>query len=179
MAIKYDYQLIESARQGDSEAINTLLTQCVPDIKRFARTVCATPEDVEDALQETIIILSKKINTLRIAAAFTSWLFRVVKRECYRLLRLRTKELLTDTLPEVQDTSEYNRIQSTLLSQEIVTAITRLPIIYRQVLIMRDIEEMTAPETAMTLGITVEAVKSRLHRARKIIRATLQQYLVD
>ena len=58
--------LIIAAQNGDSEAINELLTRCQPDLQHFARKVCVTPEDVEDAVQETLWIVSQKIGTLRV-----------------------------------------------------------------------------------------------------------------
>ncbi len=134
--------------------------------------MCATPEDAEDAIQETFWIVSRKIGSLRAAGAFISWLFMIVKRECYRLLRIRQRELPLDTIPEPPDEREQskNRLQ---VVQDISISIKNLPLIYRQVIVMRDLEEMTTVEVAATLGITVEAVKSRLHRARNILRTTL------
>lgn len=172
MKAKHDEQLIQAACEGKAEAINTLLIQHHTDVRRFAYTLCATPEDAEDALQETLWIMSRKIGSLRVPSAFISWLFMIVKRECYRLLRIRQKELSLDTVPEAADEREHSREQ-VQIAQDISIAIKNLPLIYRQVIVMRDLEEMTAANVATTLGITVEAVKSRLHRARNILRTTL------
>jgi RNA polymerase sigma factor (sigma-70 family) len=169
---KCDEQLIKAACEGKKEAIDALLILHHTDVRRFAHTLCATPEDAEDALQETLWIVSRKIGTLRTASAFISWLFMIVKRECYRLLRIRQKDLPLDTVPEPTDEREQSR-DRLQIAQEISIAIKNLPQIYRQVIVMRDLEEMTAVEVAATLGITVEAVKSRLHRARNILRTTL------
>ena len=116
--------------------------------------------------------MSSKISTLQVANAFISWLFSIVKRECYRLLRIRRKELPIDSIPEPQDEDKQNGMQL-LMVQEIITAINNLPPVYQQVLVMRDVEEMTGPEVAATLGITIEAVKSRLYRARNMVRTAL------
>jgi RNA polymerase sigma factor (sigma-70 family) len=164
---KHDEQLIQAACKGKTEAINALLIQHHTNVRRFAHTLCATPEDAEDAIQETLWIMSHKIGSLRVASAFISWLFTIVKHECYRLLRIRQKELPLDTVPEPPDEREQSR------DQDILIAIKNLPLIYRQVIVMRDLEEMTTAEVATTLGITVEAVKSRLHRARNILKTTL------
>lgn len=167
MKAKHDEQLIQAACKGKTEAINALLIQHHTNVRRFAHTLCATPEDAEDAIQETLWIMSHKIGSLRVASAFISWLFTIVKHECYRLLRIRQKELPLDTVPEPPDEREQSR------DQDILIAIKNLPLIYRQVIVMRDLEEMTTAEVATTLGITVEAVKSRLHRARNILKTTL------
>ena len=169
-------QLVEAARCGDAVAINALLLHYQPDLARFARTVCATPEDAEDAVQQALWIASQKIGTLRLAAAFTSWLFRVIKNECYRLLRRGKREAPLLAAGAAQYVEEQANLQATLAG-DLVKAIASLEPIYRQVVIMRDMQEMTAPQVAATLGITVDAVKSRLHRARTQLRVMLKDWI--
>ena len=82
-------QLIKYACLGDAHALNQLLLVCQPDIRRFARRICSTTEDVEDAVQFTLWQLHKKIGTLKTISSFTSWLFRIIERECYRLFKVR------------------------------------------------------------------------------------------
>ena len=171
------HELVEAARQGDSEAIHTLLIRYQPDVTKFARTVCATPEDAEDAVQEALWIASRKVGTLRVASAWTSWIFQVVKHECFRLLRRVRREEPIDQVP-VQHLQTQGADQG-MLAHDIAHAIADLPPQYRQVLVMRDVQGMTAPEVAATLGLTVETVKSRLHRARSIIRAALYNWNRD
>jgi RNA polymerase sigma factor (sigma-70 family) len=167
------FQLIESARQGEAQAIQALLLRYQPDLARFARSVCATPEDAEDAVQEALWIAVQKIGTLRVAAAFTTWLFQVVKRECYRLLRHGWHEASIEQLA-VPPYNDDSLATQAALAHDIAVAIAGLAPHYRQVLIMRDVQSMSAPEVAATLGMTVEAVKSRLHRARMLVRAALR-----
>jgi RNA polymerase sigma factor (sigma-70 family) len=167
--------LITAACQGDPEAIEQLLIQYHPTITRFARKFCATPEDVEDAVQETLWIATQKIGTLRVSAAFVSWVFRVVQHECYRLLHHKQREQNLDCLLAL-DQANSDPERHMMLKQDVVNAIAQLPIDYRQVLIMRDVEELTAPEVAIQLGMTIETVKSRLHRARKILREALRHW---
>ncbi len=171
------HDLIEAARQGESEAIHTLLVRYQPDVTKFARTVCATPEDAEDAVQEALWIASRKVGTLRVASAWTSWLFTVVKRECFRLLHRVRREQPLDQLPAQH--LQTQGVDQGILAHDIAQAIADLPPQYRQVLVMRDVQGMTAPEVAATLGLTVETVKSRLHRARSRIRAALSNWNRD
>lgn len=172
-----DQALVEAARQGNPDALERLLLQCQPDMAQFARKVCATPEDVEDAVQEALWIMSRKIGTLRMASAFAAWMFRVVRHECYRLFRYKQHEQpLTPALYLDDHAGDHVGLQAAL-KHDIVTAIASLQPTYQCVLIMRDIEEMTAPEVAHALGLTVEAVKSRLHRARKIVREALRHWV--
>jgi len=183
MPTHYESDLIAAAQQGDAAAIETLITQAQPDLKRFAGRVCATPEDVEDAVQETLWTVSRRIGSLRTASAFVSWAFRVVTHACYRLWRrVRGEEALDDAVLEdglASALGEAIAITSTNdvdLKCDITVALAHLPPIYRQVLILRDVQEFSAPEVASQLPLTVEVVKSRLHRARAMMRRHLREW---
>jgi RNA polymerase sigma factor (sigma-70 family) len=160
--------LIEAAQRGEAGAIEQLLAATKPDLQRFARRLCTGPEDAEDAVQNALWILHRKVGALRAVPAFAGWLFRIVARECRRMMR-RAGIALDDT--EV-DALATPRIPSEL-QRDLAKAIEALPDAYRSVLIMRDIEEMTAPETAEMLKLSPEAVKSRLRRAREQVRERL------
>jgi RNA polymerase sigma factor (sigma-70 family) len=170
-----DTEIIEAARSGDIGAIDELLRRYHPVITRFARRYCATPADVEDAVQETLWIATQKIGTLRVAAAFGSWAFQVVRRSCYRLLngRRREAELSDTTCFPASDADDDTLLH---LRQDIAAALMALPPEQRDVILMCDIEEFTASETAARLSITVPAVKARLHRARKMLRQSLAHW---
>lgn len=140
---------------------------CQPDIRRFARRTCSTTEDVEDAVQFTLWQLHKKIGTLKTISSFTSWLFRIIERECYRLFKVRQSK----NIEARADIDKLSASSSEIdLKIDLTNAIISLPLIYRQVSILRDIQEYSTPEVAEKLGITVEAVKSRLHRARLMVK---------
>src|SRR5262245_58286090 len=145
-------ELIEAACAGDVEAIEALLLQHHPTLTRLAYKYCATPEDVEDAVQETLWIASQRIGSLRVAAAFVSWTFQIVKRECLRLLR-RYKNSDVELDEFSSDEKESGLEKSVLLKCDVVTALTALPFHYRQVLVLRDVEGLSAPETAAQLGV--------------------------
>jgi RNA polymerase sigma factor (sigma-70 family) len=164
-------QLIEAARLGDAAAIRELLAVCQPDLKRFARRTCSTTEDAEDAVQLALWQLYRKVGLLRCAATFTTWMFRIVERECYRLYRRARgteplDEVLEHDLPSAPELP-------TDLKLDLARALERLTPPYREVLLLRDVHELTAPEVAAQLGMSLEAVKSRLHRARAQVRAHL------
>lgn len=160
-------QLIKCACLGDAHALNHLLLVCQPDIRRFARRTCSTTENVEDAVQFTLWQLHRKIGTLKTISSFTSWLFRIIERECYRLFKVRQSKNIENRA----DIDELSASSADIdLKIDLTNAIISLPLIYRQVLILRDIQEYSTPEIAEKLGITVEAVKSRLHRARLMVK---------
>lgn len=162
--------LIEAACGGDAAAVEKLLAVCQPDLRRFARRACSTHEDAEDAVQVALWQLYRKIGALRTAATFTSWLFRIIERECYRLFHARDK---LRALDEALDALLRQEPLPLALRKDLVTAIAMLPEPYRKILIMRDVDEVSAPEAAEQLGISPEAVKSRLHRARSMVRERL------
>lgn len=162
--------LIEAAQSGNQEAIVKLLAVCQPDIRRFARRTCSHAEDAEEAVQAALWQLYRKVGALRTAATFVTWLFRIVERECFRLFRARStleqageSEIESMTAPGVPVD----------LRIDLSRAIAALPPAYRSVLVLRDIDELTAPEVAAELGLTLQAVKSRLHRARVMVREAL------
>ncbi|MCV2350544.1 RNA polymerase sigma factor [Paucibacter sp. Y2R2-4] len=169
--IRAEAQLIEAASRGEVGAVQRLLSVCQPDLKRFARRTCSNTEDAEDAVQIALWQLYRKIGALRTVATFATWMFRIVERECYRLLRLRSKAEDLDELAP-QDMPLAPQLP-TDLRMDLVRAMERLTPPYREVLILRDVHELTAPEVAAQLGLSLEAVKSRLHRARAQVREQL------
>jgi RNA polymerase sigma factor (sigma-70 family) len=168
--MKASAQLVDAARGGDTQAIAQLLTQCQPDLKRFARRTCSSAEDAEDAVQSALWQLYRKIGALRTAATFAVWLFRIVERECFRLFRGRKAA-------QGQEGVDVEAVAAQALPLDLrldlSRAIAALPEAYREVLILRDVDELTAPEVAQQLGLGVDAVKSRLHRARAMVRESL------
>src|SRR3990167_4696888 len=132
-------QLIEAARLGDSAAISELLVVCQPDLKRFARRTCSTTEDAEDAVQIALWQLYRKVGVLRCAATFTTWMFRIVERECYRLYRrARGTEPLDEVLEHDLPAAPQVPID---LRLDLIRAMERLTPPYREVLILRDVHE--------------------------------------
>ena len=170
-------QLIEAACEGDAEAIENLLLQCQPSMKNFARRYCGTAEDIEDAVQLSLWVVYQKIETLKNAKAFTSWMFTIVRNFCFRLLgedtRLDKVDLNQVNYLPYHDDSEA----CTALKQDLVLAIRHLPVAYREIFILRDVEGFTAPEVAEKLNLSIATVKSRLHRARNIMREKLAHWI--
>ena len=161
--------LILAAQTGDPAAISRLLTVCQADARRYARRHCHA-SDVDDAVQESLLIISRKVTGLKAAVAFSSWPFTVIKRECRKLERMMFKhEPLDDGIDEQQlacRTDEALRI-------DLAHALESLPAHYLEVVLLRDFEELTIAEIAERLGEQPGAIKSRLHRARELVREYL------
>lgn len=151
-----DAGLLDAACRGDASALETLLAQVRPDLKRFARRACSTSEDAEDAVQITLWKLHRNLGNLRALPALATWLFRVIERECFRLFRaLRGQQSSGDSAEAILQAAPVPHD----LRHDLAVAIASLPAAYREVLVLRDIDQLTAPETAERLGISVAAVK--------------------
>ncbi|HET8869292.1 MAG TPA: sigma-70 family RNA polymerase sigma factor [Aquabacterium sp.] len=161
--------LILAAQTGDPAAISRLLAVCQADARRYARRHCHA-SDVDDAVQESLLTVSRKVTGLKAAAAFSSWLFVVIKRECRRLERMMFKhEPLEDELVEQQLAARSDDA----LRVDLANALESLPAHYLEVILLRDFEELTIAEIAERLGEQPGAIKSRLHRARELVREYL------
>jgi RNA polymerase sigma factor (sigma-70 family) len=162
--------VVSAAQQGDPRAIAMLLSGSHTHVRRFARSLCATPEDAEDAAQEALIVLYRKIGTLRATAALASWVFQIVRNECIR--RSRITLLKPSSAPTTEPSAEDAALVR-LEIERIVDSISRLPPEQRAVLILRDIQGLSGAATAQALGLSRAAMKSRLHRGRETLRAGL------
>ena len=127
-------ELILAAQHGDGAALNRLLLASQTDARRYARKHCRS-SDIDDAVQETLLILAKRIAGLRAAAAFSGWLLPIVRRECQKLSRamLHHKSL------EDERVESYLASKTDLaLRQDLSAALESLPAHYRQVILLRD-----------------------------------------
>jgi RNA polymerase sigma factor (sigma-70 family) len=162
-------QLYARARRGDERALERLLMVARPDLERYARRNCES-DDVEEAIQDALWILYRKLGGLRSVAAFSGWLFQVVRRACLALARRRRHASL-DEAPEalLVDRSATNAELRLVLSH----IIAGLPAAYREALLLKDVQGLSAEEIADLLQISIEATKSRVHRGRAMVRVAL------
>ncbi|MFD5413757.1 RNA polymerase sigma factor [Streptomyces nojiriensis] len=163
--------LILAAQGGDLDAVTALVSGSHPNVRRFAYSLCASPEDAEDAAQEALIILYRRIGMLRASGALASWMFRIVRNECLRRARLVPRERAP--LPDSAVMSAEDEVLEHLEAARVARAIAALPADQRRVLIMRDIQGYSGRMAADALGLSPAAMKSRLHRARAALRHTL------
>ncbi|MFY0477003.1 RNA polymerase sigma factor [Achromobacter marplatensis] len=164
--LKHRDTLILAAQTGDETAISRLLAVCQADARRYAYKHCHA-SDVDDAVQESLLIVSRKVGGLKAAAAFSSWLFTVIKRECRKLARAMFK---LDPLPDELAEEQLLQRPNDDLRIDLAHALESLPAHYLEVVLLRDFEELTIAEIAERLGEPSGAVKSRLHRARELVR---------
>jgi RNA polymerase sigma factor (sigma-70 family) len=163
--------LVLAAQTGDPAAIARLLTVCQADARRYARRHCHA-SDVDDAVQETLVVIMRKVKGLKAAAAISSWLFTVIKRECAKLQRMMFR---ADSLEDEMAEQLIAQRSDGALRIDLAHALESLPAHYLEVVLLRDFEELTIAEMAERLGERAGAIKSRLHRARELVR----EYLVS
>ena len=164
-------QVFALAQSGDPAALEQLLRQLQPDIRRYARYQCHRSSAVEDVVQEALIVVYRRVGSVRDAGALTGWVARVVSRLC--MLPALGWMRLTEQLDTSDEARRFAAMPQDELRHDLARALESLPEIYREVILLRDMEQLTIGEAAARLAITPEAVKSRLHRARALMREYL------
>ncbi len=183
-----DHALLDAARTGDRGAIDALLDRHQARIYRFGMKMCRNPEDARDVLQDTLLAMARGVGDFREESSISTWLYRIARSFCLKRRRrskFAPKEVasLESDLPLEASrlTAPGKRPDEVLEGKELQEAleesIDALDPIYREVLLLRDVEGLTAPEVAEALSIRVDAVKSRLHRARLAVRSAMSTFL--
>jgi RNA polymerase sigma-70 factor (ECF subfamily) len=176
-----------AAQQGDRKAMGTWLARHEDAIYRFALRMCRDEEAAKDVLQESLIAAAKNLGSFRGDAAPTTWLFTITRSFCGKQRRRRKGEpagyeaIDGDALDQraIVDTARTPEAaaEGKQLDHAITAAIDGLEPTQRDVLVLRDVEGLSASEVGEVLGLSVEAVKSRLHRARVTLRERLAPLL--
>ena len=163
------HPLVEAARLGDPSSLDSLLRLCQPDVRRYAFRHCLV-SDVDDAVQEALLIVAHRLRSLRAVAAFSGWLFQIVRRECRRLER---RVFRLDPYDEEKMEAWLASTPEEGVRLDLVSALESLPTHYREIILLRDFYEMTIGEIAGRVRLSIPATKSRLHRARELVREHL------
>ena len=182
-----DETLIARALEGDRPAFSALIRRYEDTVYRFAFKVCRNREKAEETLQDTFVNVYRKLDTFDGKSKFSTWLYSIVTNNCLMKRRRTRMQDSLDSLNESPsggtdirswDETPVEKLLTQELRGQLDAAILKLPIEYRIVFVLRDIEGKTAEETAQILGISVEATKSRLRRARAFLRTRLNAYMV-
>lgn len=179
-----DAGLIEAAQRGDADALEALIIRYQPRVFRFGLKMCRNADDAGDIVQETLLALARKIGGFRGDASVATWLFAIARNACIRRRRRSKFAPAREESLERLDAGQRDDLADPSAGPEraafghelearLTAAIDALEPGQREVLVLRDVEGLSAPEVAEVLGIQVDAVKSRLHRARVAVRARL------
>jgi RNA polymerase sigma-70 factor, ECF subfamily len=185
-----DLALIASVLAGDRRAFEPLVRKHERRVFRVTLAVLGNVEDAEEAVQDTFVKAFRHLDQFRKESRFTTWLTRIAVNEALQKRQSRKESVSLDDSRGVEEQFVPRRFESWRADPEklygrqelrrvIETAIQSLPAIYREAFVLRDVEEMTAEEAAEAIGIRVPALKSRLLRARLMIRESLAASLEE
>lgn len=174
-----DSALIKLALAGQAECFTVLMDRHLAAIRRRISSMVRNPADAEDVLQEVSLKVWRRLSTFRSESSFRTWMTRVAINEALQLFRQEQRRppcLALDNLESLASTDEsphqsFSRVETT---RAVRRAVAELPAQYKDVLILRDLRELSARETAQSLEATVPAVKTRLFRARLMLSAVVQ-----
>jgi RNA polymerase sigma-70 factor (ECF subfamily) len=176
-----DQVLLQAARAGDRAALEALLARHEARIYRYGMKMCRDPEAAKDVLQDTLLAMARGVRDFRGASSISTWLYTIARSFCLKQRRKQKAARPVDRsfdangaaagAPLVDPArSPDEELASKEVARAIDQAIGELDPAHREVLILRDVEGLRAAEVAEVLGVSVDAVKSRLHRARLALR---------
>jgi RNA polymerase sigma-70 factor (ECF subfamily) len=168
------------AQRGDPQAMQELLVDLAPSIQRFAQSMCRHADDAEEVLQDALLAVATHLGEYEGRASLSSWVFAVARSACSHRRRGRKNQphaaLDEHDVVDLAATPEA-RAERAELDALVARAVDALPEDQREVVLLRDVEGLDANEAASVLEISVEALKSRLHRARRSLHASLRSTL--
>jgi len=193
--VDVDADLVAALRSEAPDAAERLVERFGDRVYRLAMRITGSREDAEEAAQDALWTAARKIGMFKGESAFGSWIYRITANAAYQKLRTRRQKsaeiAIDDVLPSLDDDGRHfepmddwtNRVDEQALQGELrrvlQEAIDGLPDEYRTALVMHDVEGLSNPDIAETLGISLPAVKSRVHRSRLFVRKKLTDYLKD
>ncbi len=186
-----DHELVAGLRKGDQACLQEILNKYTEKVHNLAMRIARNQEDAEEILQDVFLTVFRKVEKFEGKSAFSSWLYRITVNTAFMKLRKRKQTAaisLEDITPGVKDSwvserredSDANFMASRHeLREQLEAAIAKLPEEYRVIFILRDVDGLSNQEVGEVLGITVPAVKSRLHRSRLLLRKKLSRFYED
>ena len=191
--VDVDADLVEALRRDNPDAAEQLVERFGDRVYRLARRITGSNEDAEEVAQDALWTAARKIATFKGESLFGSWLYRITANTAFQKLRARRgrdrEVALDDVLPTFDGESRHfegiadwsERVDERALTAELLEVLERaidgLPPDYRTALVMHDVEGLSNSDIAVTLEISLPAVKSRVHRSRLWVRKQLGDYL--
>jgi RNA polymerase sigma-70 factor, ECF subfamily len=188
-----DAEMLARVRAGDEIACEALVRHHGWRMLAVARRLLRSEEDSADAVQDAFLSAFRSLDGFEGNAALGTWLHRIVVNACLMKMRSRSRSRevrIDDVLPTFDDTGHHSRpvrpwdhqalarLTQAETRAHVRAGIARLPTSYREILLLRDIEELDTEQTAQELGIAPGAVKTRLHRARQALRTLLEPFVL-
>lgn len=191
---KDDEVLLDRLRKGSPDAVSELLRLFQGKIFNLAMSILKNESDAEEATQDVFMTVIRKADTFKGNSALYSWMYRICVNTC--LMRLRGKRrndtvsieefmpVFTEEGMHASPMDDWSKeVERNALNEELGQMIRKYTDLlsekYKVVFVLSDVEGLSNEETAQILGLTVPAVKSRLHRARLYLREQLSRYLLE
>jgi len=181
-------ELVRLAKAGEPDAFRAIMQRCNQRLFRTARAVLRDEVEAEDVVQEVYVRAFSKLADFRGDSAILTWLTRITLNEARERLRRRRPTVEVDTL-ENRETAQVIMLPTAANPEADVArseirrileeAVDDLPDNFRIVFVMRDVEDCSIEETAQALGLNPATVKTRLHRARAMLRQALDARLAS
>jgi len=163
-------ELIEKAKNGDIRSFEDLVVKYRDKIYNIAGYVClGAPSETDDVYQETFLTAFKKIKNFKGNSNLGTWLYRIAANNCWMRFRKRKKENIV-SIEDVANLASHKENLKNGLSHDVIKALSELSVEYRLAVTLVDIEGLSLQEAAKALKISVGALKSRLLRARKVLK---------
>jgi RNA polymerase sigma-70 factor (ECF subfamily) len=188
-----DAELVQALRREEPDAAERLVERYGDRVYRLAMRITGLKEDAEEAAQDALWTVARKVQMFKGESAFGSWIYRITANAAYQKLRTRRQKAaeiaLEDVLPALDGEGRHfepmddwsNRVDEQALQGELRDVLQRaidgLPADYRTALVLHDVEGLSNPDIAEALNISLPAVKSRVHRSRLFVRKQLADYL--
>jgi len=188
-----DKDLIERMLRGEEDAFEELVRNYGGRLLAVTRRYLPSEDDARDAVQDAFLSAFRSLDRFERQARLSTWLHRIAVNAALMKLRTRRRkpeQSIEELLPGFLEdghfaqqtpgwrTAEFEDVaERRELAKLVRSSIDRLPVGYRNVLMLRDIEEFNTEETALAMGISLNAVKTRLHRARLALRELLEPHM--
>ena len=175
-----DTTLIRLALAGEAECFTALMDRHLAAVRRRVASMARSATDAEDLMQEVVLKVWCHLSTFRSESSFRTWLTRVAINEALGTYRRQRRKPLYQAFEDLDalaspGESPHQSFSRMEMAQTVRGAVAELPAKYRQVLILRDLEELSVQETAQCLQSSIPAIKTRLFRARLMLLATLRR----
>lgn len=184
MDTQADVALIAACQQGDAQAFSVVFDIYKDRIYALCRHMAGNAEDAEDLAQETFVAAFQSIRSFRAEATFGTWLYRIAANRCLNRLRQHRPEFHsfealneTDATPPASGLTPEDLIVRKELNRRLEAAVAALPESLRLVFVLDTLEGLRYKDIADIVACSEDAVKMRVHRARKQVRDRIQKYL--
>jgi RNA polymerase sigma-70 factor (ECF subfamily) len=179
-------ELARALLAGEADAFERFVEHFRAKVFHYSWLICGSPQDAEEVAQETLLKVFENFDQLRDPERVRPWVFRIARNVCLmqrrRSVFAPAHEFSLEELPATSEVADSIELpEGELLRSELRAVIDRiiaeLPPTYRAVVLLRDLEELSTEETAQVLDLSIDVVKTRLHRGRAAMRQKLDCYV--